>query len=293
MIDYFKAVIIKDTNEIRNNSLLNFVSELNHKTALLSNEKADYNCLKFEIKGANILQVSGSLHKYYNRLKGIKAPNQKSDFEISKGFNGNDLNLNEIQFALKDLQNNFNLPLNELIIQNLEFGLNIEHSFDTNKILSGLMSQKSKEFTRPLENTYRQAVHQQYILKVYDKSLQYGMQKNVIRIECKYRKSQPIQKTNIKTLADLNKTNLIELFKDLTRKFNDTILFDYTIKKDALNKKQIIKLKDYSNPNYWNKQNKQNKYRNLKKMNELIKLNSNNIKTVLINKMIDKFIELN
>jgi hypothetical protein len=199
----------------------------------------------------------------------------------------------EIDLALKHLENALNLPLNQFKLQNLEFGLNIENEFNTSQILNGLMLHKNKTFNKPLQNTYRQVEHQRYYVKIYDKALQYGMQGNIIRIENKYKKAISINAFGIKTLADINKNTLYELFKDLAETFNDIILFDYTLDKQNLTSRQITKLKDYSNINFWSDLSRYKMCREIKKHNQLIENFSMNIKSKLIEKMFDNFILLN
>jgi hypothetical protein len=293
MIDFFKSiVVIDDTKQIRTNPLLDWNETYNCNTTELRNPKATFNSLELEFKSQHLLEISGSLHKYYNHIKGIVAPNQ-NDSNKHKGFNGNQFSLVGIDFALKHLENALNLPLNQFKLQNLEFGLNIENEFNTSQILNGLMLHKGETFNKPLQNTYREAEHQRYYVKIYDKALQYGMQGNILRIENKYRKAISINAFGIKTLADINKNTLYELFKDLVETFNDIIIFDYTIDKTKLSSRQITKLKDYSNENFWTSLNKIQMYRANKKHNEIIANFSMNIKAKIIEKMFDIFILLN
>lgn len=263
MIDFVKFRVQVNRVEFDKNDLLDFKECYSKKTGFIERKsRAVYNGLKFDLYDNSLLIVSGSIHKYFNFLHTIKAPNQISPEDIQKGFNGNLYDYNQIKFTLNHIAESFKLNLNECKILNIEIGLNLSHSYNTTQILSGLMLHKGKQFNKPLANTYREAVHQRYYFKIYDKSLQYGLTENIIRVELKYKKMIDLNSIEVHTLYDLlNKSKLTTMLSLLRAEFDKTLIYDYTIDKTRLNAKELIKIKDYSNAIFWDniKSNRRNK----------------------------------
>ena len=136
MVDYLKAEVYGcNSQEWTNNPYLDFKGTHSTKTGLIDNKvTAQFNSLTFTIYDSGLMLLSGSIHKYFNHLQKKKAPNQCSKEEIQKGFNGNDFNLTQLKYALNDLKKNFNIDLNNSIIRNIEFGVNLIHLFITDKM---------------------------------------------------------------------------------------------------------------------------------------------------------------
>lgn len=293
MIDFIKVYCyIQDIDAFLKISNLNFIKKVNNDAEIILNE-ANENGLKFKLFNSGRLEVSGSIHKYYNHLQNIKGANQNSIDRIQKGFNGNDYNFKEIEYSLKYIEKTYSLPLKTLLIENIEFGLNIKHSFDTSKILNGLMLHKGQKFKEPLMSSYRQCEHNRYKLKIYDKSLQYGLKENVIRIEIKYVKMIDLKTINIINLNDLiSYKAMYNLFKKLMFEFDKIIFYDYTIDKERLTPFELQKTIEYSNTLYWTSLKANRRDKPKKHLDRLILKNSKNIKTQLEDLCIAKFNQL-
>lgn len=254
MIDYVKAEVygcnFTDWLDIE---YLDFKGTHSTKTGLIESKNvAKYNNLTFTIYDSGLMVVSGSLHKYYNRLQNIKAPNQHTKEQIEKGFNGNDFNYTQLSYVLNDLRNKFNIDLNQSIIRNIEFGLNILHNFITEKILDYLMLHKGKLFYKPLSISYRELIHTQYFIKCYDKAHQYGMKGNIMRFELKFKKMKQVNDIGIIYLSDLTKRNLLDNAKDeLLNRWNEILIYDYTIAESQISEPEQILIMQFKNPIYW------------------------------------------
>ncbi len=251
------------------NPLLDFTTGLNLESGEVANTcSASYKGLKFIIRSNNYIEIQGSLHKYFNN--GVH--------------NYNDFTLLELHSVLDDLANAFHLNLNNCIVKNMEFGVNIKPPFITSKILNNLMLHKASKFydVQLKSGNYKQAPHQQYYVKIYDKAKQYLLLQNLMRYELKFTKSCIINKLGITTLNDLLGSNWIELVKiRLLREWNQIVLFDYRLFSiDTLTARYRNKLSYWSNPNYWSGLTKQsrfkakNRYSNLLDDNFQISLHS-------------------
>ena len=96
MIDYVK-ILFRDIDVIRLLSLscLDFKTEVSESTGELSSKKvADYKFCKITILNNNIVLFTGSIHKLWNELQGIKAQNHRG--QKYRGFNGNMFTINNI-----------------------------------------------------------------------------------------------------------------------------------------------------------------------------------------------------
>lgn len=127
----------------------------------------------------------GSIHKLFNSVKRIKAPNYNK--EKYKGFNGNDFTLNDILEVKKILSNLFDCKPQQIIFQNVEFGINCNmimySNININLFINGLLYHKAIYFEHKFNRDYAEVKHQRYRIKIYNKGKQYKMQEPVIRLE--------------------------------------------------------------------------------------------------------------
>ncbi len=251
LIDYVKIKVLNADIKHLLNSNLEFKTVVSEKTGELSSKKvAEYHFSKIIIyEDANLIFFQGSIHKMYNSLIGIKAPNYNK--ATYKGFNGNTFTLNHINETINHLTKLFNCSMDNFKIQNVEFGINLITDFYPLLFIKGLLYHYGKQFEFRFNGNYAQVEHQRYILKIYCKSNQYKMKGNVLRIEIKIIKTEDLKSININTLADINENTLKKATSLLLTQFNKTVYYDYTIRKKGLNKRSLDKLKNYSNPRYW------------------------------------------
>ena len=265
MMDYVKIYLINiNVERLINLSILDFKSDISKSTGNVNENIfiANYNFCEIIIKknsnqnNVNGLFVNphitfkGSIHKMWNELNEIKSPNHKEN-ELYKGYNGNQFNINNIFEVRNHLENLFDCNSNQMTFQNIEFGVNTTPLFEPKLYLKGLLYHKNIPFEFRYKGNYAQAEHQVWIFKIYNKSYQYEMNFNVLRIELKIRKMTELKPLGIKTFADINENTLNKAKELLLKRFDEVMHYDYTIIKKNLKKNDLDKLKVYSNPRYW------------------------------------------
>ncbi|UMB60260.1 hypothetical protein MHL31_14390 [Lutibacter sp. A80] len=287
MIDYTNILLIKIDIE-RLLKSLPFKFEVVESTGEYSTKKvAEYHFCKITIYESDTVVFTGSIHKLYNSLKGIKAPNYKK--ENYKGFNGNQFTINNILEVKEHLQNLFNCKPQQMLFQNIEFGTNATTLFNPNIYLKGLLYHINKPFEFRFNGTYAQAEHQRYRLKIYNKSIQYGMNEFTLRVELKINKYEEFKKVGIRTFSDVNTNTLNKAKELLLRRFDEVVQYDYTINKKALTKREKQLIKNYSNPRYWLIDLKPNyRFRHKQKLHQIIIKKSKNLHQQLKQEMIKK-----
>ena len=193
MIDFFKAVA-RDANIDIENSKISFEQRVKVSSGELSRFfEGKYKGLLVRVYNNGFLIVCGSLHKFYN------------DGE----HNHNQFNHVSIIEALNRVSELLNCPLDELKLQNLEFGLNLEVSFAPKAAIDGFLYHNGIVPEIRFKGFYREFRHSEYSIKLYDKSYHYGLENRLFRVELKMVKSRLINKLigayNMKDLTDLNK----------------------------------------------------------------------------------------
>jgi len=235
----------------RLSGLLEFKFEVVESTGEYSTKKvAEYHFCKITIYESGIVLFTGSIHKLYNSLKDIKAPNHKEE-KIYKGYNGNQFTIYNILEVKERLQILFNCEPKQMLFQNIELGVNTEPLFNPNLYLKGLLYHKNKLFEYRYNNNLAQAAHQRFIFKIYNKSNQYGMSEFTLRIELKINKTEELKTIGLRTFENVNVITLNKAKEMLLRRFDEVVYFDYTINKKTLSKRENQLLKNYSNPRYW------------------------------------------
>ena len=200
-------------------------------------KKANYKSLEFKIYSTNIVIISGSLHKYYN--DGLH--------------NYNAFDFIGFLAVLSDLKQKFEIEPKNCIIQNLEVGINITPPIKTNSILDFCFLHKTKSFVNSINDyfgNYKQCKHSHYIVKMYDKALQYKktfpeIKTEILRFELKFTKMERINKLGIFTLDDIVKSGFKIFENDLVTEWNNVLLFDNSIQTKS---KRLL---NYKNPIYW------------------------------------------
>jgi hypothetical protein len=198
--------------------------------------------------------LTGSLHYYHNN--GLH--------------NYNDFNFLDLQETILNISNLVEVTINNIILQNIEFGVNLNPQFDPNNIIDNLQIHRKKEFLKPYNFNFKASKHQRFWLKIYNKGEHFKRPNNILRIELKYKKMIDLNKLDLYTFEDLVNpsiyNNLLEL---LITKWSESIIYDYTIKIDGLTPLQKNKVLQYQNTNYWLKLSNQERQRQKTKLREL------------------------
>ena len=259
MIDFVKIQLINYNSDwfkkIEEKPLIEFKTTVSTKTGELSNKKeAEFRGMKLIIYESGFTLLQGSLHKYWNHGQ----------------HNYNDFTFHDLQNVINDLKKTLDLDLNKCVLRNLEVGVNITPPINTNSILNNLIIHQGKKFkdvSLGLSNVnYKQAEHERYYLKVYNKKIQYDNQFEILnelmRIELKIVKMIDINKLGITSLLDLtNKKKILSLKPNLLKAWDDIVLFDETLNKNRLtNFQKETKINQWQNSNYWLGLGKQYRY---------------------------------
>lgn len=296
MIDYLKILIQEpNINLLMKNPLLDFEREVSDSTGeILSKQKnAYYHHCKIIIYDSGTVMFSGSIHKMYNSISGVFAPNYNKDKKY-KGFNGNHYYYYEIDFIRQHLTTLFGVSSQNMIIQNIEYGMNLNTSFNPQCFIKGLLPFEMKPFEYKYSENFAQSVHQQYILKIYNKGNQYEMALNTLRFEIKVIKMGHQKKNvGIKTISDINPLSMNRVFAYLHKHLKKVTYYDTTIDKSNLSRMQKIKLKDYYNQRYWTRLTDKQRSRNKIMLNKIIASNSNNLRLELLDILNENWVEFN
>jgi len=218
---------------------------------------AEYKGLKFIIK-ENInrvirLSINGSLHKFYN-----DGEHNYDDFSINMLY----ASINHLCDILKIKATNCN-------IRTIEFGVNIIPPISSKYILDGLISHRNTTFTTIAEkrSNYYQVKHNNYILKLYDKALQYSnsypIYNEIFRAELKYTRmfdlikmlwNKSLINNNKLMLSDLKRISVLEAIGEHLSKIWQSVLFyDFTIDELQLSVIEKRKLDVWQNKFRWEK----------------------------------------
>ena len=266
MLDLLKFKIIDEVqiNTVWNNELLEYVgkSERLYIDEIKEKQTKRYKNLYF-IKHQNRLEVSGSIHYFYN--DGL---HNADDFYIEYCINA----INQI----KDL---FSIDLNKCQIINLEYGVNINPIINVTDLIHNLVYHEKRQFTRPTTHfSFKLAGYEAYKqIKAYDKSVQFPHEcENTFRFEVRSRQAKFIHSLALFTLHDLTLLeNYNILIASLLKEWDNVLLFHTSKDIDA----------KFFNSVFWEdilKNGNRNKFNNQKKL-YYKKLGSNNLHSTIRN----------
>lgn len=235
MIDFIKIKITDEVliSKIWNNKLLEYDSKaekrFNDEIKELIRKK--YKNIYFT-KYHNRLELSGSLHKFYN----------------NELHNANDFTFEKVKETINQIKEFFSLELEKCFIINLEYGINIISPIPINNLVADLIYHDKRQFHRPKEYLYYKVagIDAYKQIKAYNKFIQYPdyCNENTFRFEVKSKQSKFINKYDILTLNDLFNSQIHKILGySLVQEWNRVLLFD---KQKNVNEK-------YFNTNFWEK----------------------------------------
>lgn len=233
-------------NEFMQNPYLSFFPHKDRRNII--SQRAEFKGLDIRIYNNATISIKGSLHKYYN----------------SGEHNYNEFNLSQFVVVLNDLSESLGINPFLASLHNLEFGVNVILPFNTKEFIERIVSYKGKDFDKRIfkEEGYLYAYPMKhYILKIYDKGLQYKRPENVLRFEIAVKRMQFFKNNSIpiKALSDLTKPNIYQQLKGVLEEvFNDLVLFDPTALKHCKTTQEKEVLLKGSNPLYWVRLRKNN-----------------------------------
>lgn len=266
MVDFIKAIIPNKYREgLLRNPLLEFEQVLNIRTAVLGNKLiAEYKGMKFILYiDSTYCELQGSVHKYYN--DGIH--------------NADQFGLNQLWEVIIEFNVIFCLPLETLRLINVEFGVNILPPTIANTILNNLLLHNNTKFkdVQLRSGNYKQATHQRYYIKAYNKRLQYSNiatipQNEIMRFELKFVKMTDLHKEGIHNLNNLfSETSQRTVRALIIQRWNECLMFDKTIDRGGLSEYyKETKYHQWNNANYWLGLSKHQKSREMKSYRKII-----------------------
>lgn len=260
-VDYIKMLIIGiDTKRLFSLPELNFKGQISKSTGEIEENTlvSKYRFCEIMVKNANsknpIVLFTGSIHKLWNDMHGIFAPNYNPE-KMYNGYNGNEFTLKNISKVRSHLEDLFDCKASQMIFQNIEFGVNIILDYNPLLFIKGLLYRKNVMFEFSHYGNSSKVIYYNYLLKIYSKSYQYGMVENVIRIELKTLKMEGLKDKyiviDIKTFEDINENALYKVSKLLIKRFKEIRHYDYSIDRKRLTKRKLKEVGNYSNPRYW------------------------------------------
>jgi hypothetical protein len=304
MIDYTKIYLLNiNIPKLLQSSVLDFKSEISQTTGEIDERVlvAEYHFCKITIKTIKTenepnrthVIFTGSIHKMWNSLNDIVAPNYNPN-KTYNGFNGNLFTINDVLEMRKHLENLLDCDASQMVFQNIELGVNTTIEFNPKLFLKGLLYHKNQLFEYSHFGNYAQVIHQWFILKIYNKSHQYKMNGDVLRVELKIMKMIEVEHIGINTFADINQATLQKAKTLLLKRFDEVMHYDYTIDKSKVSKLKLEQLKSYSNPRFWIEDLKPNHRDRHKKNLKAITLQfSKNLHQQIRNDIVQKCVILN
>lgn len=278
MIDYVKLEInSKSVAEvIRKNIHLDFNTAVKNATGEEQRQTANYKGMKIYVYPNNKTIFEGSLHKYFN----------------SGEHNYNDFTFKNLTDTINNFCQTFNFSAKEAYLRGFEFGVNINTSIDPNQFLDMIVCYGNESVNKmniPAgKGIYCRKTND--VVKVYNKSLQYGQKENILRIEDKIIRMRKIKELNISNLHDLTKSeNMEKLGLVLNEMFKNLIIHE-SINSNNLTTAEQRFYEQCGNPRYWTALNPKQRHKKLKRYNLLIKENSlNKIKETISNQIVEKW----
>jgi len=214
MIDYIKILnLAVSAADLEHNEYLQDSWIIGSKNGEVLTQQTNYFGLTFSIKNTNV-RLTGSIHKYKNQ--GLH--------------NYNDFTKTQVHKVINELSKKFEIDLQNSRLNNLEFGVNVVLPFEPKVLLNNLITHKGEPFTREIEEgkIFYQCKRSQFIIKIYDKGLQYYQVSNILRFELKVLKMQFFKTKGIEVsvLDDLLNDGIYTKLGGVLKAYFDEILFD-------------------------------------------------------------------
>jgi hypothetical protein len=221
---------------------------------------AEYFGLKFQLKHGKV-RLQGSVHKYRNAGR----------------HNYDDFRAVDVAKVVQELSEKFKINTQQTELNNVEFGVNVVLPFGVNVVLDNLIVYKGEPFMKVVEDgmSYYQCKKTHFIIKIYNKGLQYNLPDNVLRFEIKVMRMQYLKTKGItlRYLSDLLNMGIYEPLGNILTEVFDGILFgDQALNEKALNTKELETFLRGSNPKTWQvKAGGQNEWKKLQRLESTFK----------------------
>ena len=256
MVDYLKLrVKVSDPEGFMLKAKQDRFGNLNFETGEIGNPiviKIKNVTIKAYLSGT--IYLTGSLHKFSNDGK----------------HNYDDFYFSTFKDTVEEIFYQFEIPLSEYKIENIEFGVNILMRFNTDIILDRMLFHGRHYFLHYAvkQGKYIQAEKSNYILKAYNKAAQYGRPGNLFRWEIKFKRTHDLKPFHIISLLDLlDRNKLLNLATLLVKTWNQVVFIDPSLDDLSFNAKEKSNYLNWSNPLWWKRLEKKCSKRDVNKFN--------------------------
>ena len=283
-----------DIDFLKNSKKFDFIREVSESTGEIKEKMiAEYHHCKIIIYDSGSVYFKGSIHKLWNSINGVKAPNYKEN-KKDTGFNGNLFTLKDILFVIEHLKQILGCSSQQMKIIGAESGINAVISFCPQMFIKGLLYHKGTPFETRFKGNLAEVIFQRYKIKIYNKSSQYGMNCHVLRFEINYNRSVEIEKFGITSFFDVNEHTLNKVLNELFLQFKKVMYYDYTIDQKRLTNTQKVTALNYSRSQYWlNELLPKNRDKHKKKLARFINDYSKNLRRQIQDEIIRKGVMIN
>lgn len=191
-------------------------------------------------------ELKGSLHTYCNIING--QGNQ----------NWNEFSFNRILDSIGLIENNLGCYAKDIRLTNYEFGLNLKLEFDptlflTNTVIFYKYLAPCEDHKNNKSMKMLKFIYEEFIQKMYDKSKQYSLHTNILRLEMVYRTKDLFNEFGIITLDDLRRKDCyVKMFDDYMNRFDrDFLIVDHFNGTISTTDDERMQISQYTNPAFW------------------------------------------
>lgn len=262
--------------EILKNPELDFVTSVNLTTGELISgnkerkrggvrfpktvKKAGLGALTVKVTNDEHINLEGSLHEYCH------------------GNNFCQFSRDELSRVVSQIEGALQTDAGNIILHNLEFGVNISPPFPVAEFLDGILHYKGREpdrYTYDGRGNMRKFTFQQYEVKFYDKSAQYQIPGNILRVEVKVTRMEFLhRRIELRTLRDLLRCEFYPALKDILLEIVEgLIVAENALEKDGLRVSDRNFLKMADGRRFWTRlfsENSRKYWKKAKKFRELM-----------------------
>ncbi|MFV0418712.1 MAG: hypothetical protein ACK5KT_08290 [Dysgonomonas sp.] len=195
--------------------------------------------------------LEGSLHAFHNALNGLSHRDEKR-----KWVNYNDFTFRDLMKVLDVLNQKLGYDLSQTTISTCELGYNINIDVPAKEFIDRHVFMYKLKYPC-YDPKYKEGMKmkkydlENYYLKIYDKSLQFGLSEHILRFEIGFR-SDELRECDVHSLADLADEDSLDLLHNsLMKKYNDLLILDRFDGFPTMSESERDMMRLYTNPQFW------------------------------------------
>lgn len=203
------------------NDLIDLKSTINYSTGENLNYRKHGKLHNLQI---NITQqaayITGSIHKFYNNLKG-------------KGnINHNDFSYKNCIETINFICNYFSIDKKKTTITNLEFGFNLDTNYIVNELIRNNIvlwnfDEHDKRQKYKSKGICKEFGVKDYKIKIYDKGKESPLKsENLMRVELRIYYTRVLERLGISNLSSINIDAFKHLYKEFYKQFDKLLIVD-------------------------------------------------------------------